>query len=138
MLMSDERKRLASADRFFALPPREQKSAHACRASFVGLFSRSRGQGAQTCGRRFCGGHSGDLPFLGGMVSSSCRKCRAGRARGGPLQPGFIKYGSVKPGGLVPFAAYSSKRLAESRSRSYRLASGKGGSQDSRRTIQLS
>ena len=35
-------------------------------------------------------------------------------------------------------ATYSSKRLVASRSRSYRLVSGNGGNQDSRRTIQLS
>ena len=35
-------------------------------------------------------------------------------------------------------ATYSSKRPAGSRLRSYRLASGNGGNQDSRRTIQLS
>ena len=35
-------------------------------------------------------------------------------------------------------ASYSSKRLVASRSRSYRLVSGNGGNQDSRRTIQLS
>jgi len=33
---------------------------------------------------------------------------------------------------------YSSNRLVASRSRSYRLVSGNGGNQDSRRTIQLS
>ncbi len=37
-----------------------------------------------------------------------------------------------------PAPAYSSKRLASSRSWPYRLASGNGGSQASRRTIQLS
>ncbi|WP_437804458.1 hypothetical protein [Sorangium sp. So ce693] len=35
-------------------------------------------------------------------------------------------------------ATYSSKRPVASRSRSYRLVSGNGGNQDSRRTIQLS
>jgi hypothetical protein len=35
-------------------------------------------------------------------------------------------------------AIYFSERLVASRSRSYRLVSGNGGSQDSRRTIQLS
>lgn len=35
-------------------------------------------------------------------------------------------------------ATYSSKRLAASRSRSYRLVTGNGGNQDSRRTIQSS
>jgi hypothetical protein len=35
-------------------------------------------------------------------------------------------------------ATYSSKRLVASRSRSYRLVSGNGGNQDSRRMIQLS
>src|SRR5688572_26652058 len=35
-------------------------------------------------------------------------------------------------------ATYSSKRPLASRSRSYRLVSGNGGNQDSRRTIQLS
>jgi hypothetical protein len=35
-------------------------------------------------------------------------------------------------------ATYSSKRPVRSRSRSYRLVSGNGGNQDSRRTIQLS
>ena len=38
----------------------------------------------------------------------------------------------------TPSAPYSSKPLLASRSRSYRLVSGNGGNQDSRRTIQLS
>jgi len=36
------------------------------------------------------------------------------------------------------FGIYSSERPVASRSRSYRLVSGNGGNQDSRRTIQLS
>ena len=42
------------------------------------------------------------------------------------------------PGLRTVRATYSSKRLVASRSRSYRLVSGNGGNQDSRRTIQLS
>jgi hypothetical protein len=46
-----------------------------------------------------------------------------------PLIPVWCSHGS---------SFYFSKRLVASRSRSYRLVSGNGGNQDSRRTIQLS
>ena len=50
------------------------------------------------------------------------------------LVVGALRTGCV----LCVHATYSSKRLAASRLRSYRLVSGNGGNQDSRRTIQLS
>jgi hypothetical protein len=50
------------------------------------------------------------------------------------VNSGFYDLGS----GLVVRATYSSKRPVASRSRSYRLVSGNGGNQDSRRTIQSS
>ena len=90
-----------------------------------------------------------DLSVLGDVTTRSSTSpfgpCSDGIASGWasapsesrPDDPVEVQFG--RPTSPLAFrATYSSKRPVTSRSRSYRLVSGNGGNQDSRRTIQLS